>query len=445
MLRRVLVIADITAVVLAWTLILAAAWLGDPQSRRASALVIVLLVATVTTATVLSREQLYLARVLAIRAVEVQRLGRACLIAALLLGVIDRMMGAPLGALVVAAGTLTSYALLLIARGVVEAWSHEARLRGDTGRSLLVVGDPDAARRTLELLRERPELGYRVLGYVSTQRSPDDDIGVPWLGTPADLAVITQLTAATGVLIVAGALEPEALPTTVSELRALDVHVHLVVEDGQHQPNIRVSPLLHRTARTVETPGLSNWQRIYKRTFDLFAGGLLTVATAPVVMLAAGLLKLTAGGPVLVRDVRVGPGGEPLVVTRLRTRRLPRRRLAQFVGHVCRRLCIDELPQLGHVLAGSMSLVGPRPSRPSRTGDVTGAPSGMSAGLIGLRHVETRDFPEHGPHRRRDHFYAENWSIGLDVSIVAASATHLLCRTAREAIRGGEHAVLGLK
>jgi lipopolysaccharide/colanic/teichoic acid biosynthesis glycosyltransferase len=443
--RRVLAVSDVSAVTIAWVVVLFAHWLSEPTSYGPVPLSAWLVAATGVTAAVLSREQLYLSRVLDIHAVEVQRLGRTCLIAGLVLAAIDRLVGAPLGWEPVVAGSLVSYALLLLSRGAIQAWRRQVRRRRDSGRSLLVVGAPEDARRTLDLLRDRPELGYHVLGYVSSTRA-SDDMGVPWLGTPEDLAVVAQLTAATGVLVVAGALDARMLTETVSKLRALDVHVHQVVDDGEHRPSIRILPLRDRAAPTVEEPALSDWQRAFKRTFDVVAGGVLTVVAAPIVLLAAALLKVTAGGPVLVRDVRLDPRGEPLVIRRLRTSHLPPRRTAQWVGRACRRLCIDELPELVNVLAGSMSLIGPRPHRPGRDGrdrPHRGVPAGMSAGLIGLRHVEARGYPEDGPHRRLDQFYAEHWSISLDLSILAASATHLLWRTVRQVLRGDGHPVAG--
>ena len=439
LLRRILAATDVAAVAVAWLSVVYGLDLGGPASPALPPSVW-LVVATGVTAAVLSREQLYLTRVLDIRAVEVQRLGRACLIAAGVLVAIAGMLNAPLRWQQVVAGSLLSYILLLLSRGAVHAWRRQVRRRRDGGRSLLVVGEADDARRTLDLLRERPELGYRVLGYVSAGRPPGD-VGVPWLGTPDDLAVVAQLTAATSVLVVAGALDAETLSATVPKLRVLDVHVHQVTNDTERRPSIRVLPLLHRSAPTGARPALSTSQRIFKRAFDVVAGTLLAVGAAPVVLLAAALLKVTAGGPVLVRDVGLDPRGEPLVVPRLRTSHLPPRRTARFVGRVCRRLCIDELPQLVNVLAGSMSLVGPRPHRPGqqvRDRPHTTAPVEVSAGLVGLRHVEACEYPEDGPHRRLDRFYAENWSVGLDLSILAASAAHLLGRTARQLVRGDE-------
>src|SRR5918996_3047010 len=125
--RRVLAITDVAAVALAWVVVLFGQWLADPHAHRASPLSVWLLVAIGVTATVLYREELYHTRVLAIRAVEVQRLGRTCLIAAMLLIIIDWLVGAPLGWLLVGMGSMISYALLLVSRAAFQPWFHQAR------------------------------------------------------------------------------------------------------------------------------------------------------------------------------------------------------------------------------------------------------------------------------------------------------------------------------
>jgi lipopolysaccharide/colanic/teichoic acid biosynthesis glycosyltransferase len=102
----------------------------------------------------------------------------------------------------------------------------------------------------------------------------------------------------------------------------------------------------------------------------LSAAGLLL--PSPILLLSAAAIALTSRGPILFRQQRVGRGGEPFTLVKLRTMR-PARGLAvtarddpriTAVGRVLRRTKIDELPELWNVLKGDLSLVGPRPEVP---------------------------------------------------------------------------------
>lgn len=106
-----------------------------------------------------------------------------------------------------------------------------------------------------------------------------------------------------------------------------------------------------------------------RRLLDVALGGTLLVLALPVLALAAVLVLATDGRPVLYRQWRVGEGGRPFRLLKLRTMRPghgpgvtasgdPR---VTPLGAVLRRLSLDELPQLWHVVAGQMTLVGPRP------------------------------------------------------------------------------------
>lgn len=124
---------------------------------------------------------------------------------------------------------------------------------------------------------------------------------------------------------------------------------------------------------------------IAKRATDLILGTTLLVLATPVIAALALLILLVDSGPVLYRQTRIGRGGRPIVVRKLRTMRLGAdsevdglRHLNEVsdgpmfkirddprvtaIGRWLRHYSLDELPQLLNVVTGSMSLVGPRPA-----------------------------------------------------------------------------------
>jgi lipopolysaccharide/colanic/teichoic acid biosynthesis glycosyltransferase len=130
-----------------------------------------------------------------------------------------------------------------------------------------------------------------------------------------------------------------------------------------------------QAATTLVTP-LNAWYLPLKRGLDVAIAAILVIATAPVMVVAALLVKLTSSGPALFRQVRVGKDGRLFTLRKLRTMRNNAEaetgptwstendvRITPL-GKLLRRTHIDEFPQLWNVLAGDMSLIGPRPERP---------------------------------------------------------------------------------
>ena len=119
------------------------------------------------------------------------------------------------------------------------------------------------------------------------------------------------------------------------------------------------------------------WARHGKRLLDIVAVGLLLICLAPVLLMAAMLVKLTSPGPVLFVQSRAGRHASEFRLYKFRTMRGDRRPNPKervpldhpeitFVGWFLRRFKIDELPQLLNVLKGDMSLIGPRPTLPDQ-------------------------------------------------------------------------------
>jgi lipopolysaccharide/colanic/teichoic acid biosynthesis glycosyltransferase len=130
-----------------------------------------------------------------------------------------------------------------------------------------------------------------------------------------------------------------------------------------------------------------------KRGLDLFVAAAALMLSAPLLALVALCIRLDSPGPVLFRQERVGLGGRVFRIRKFRTMVVdaPARGLGitvgadprvTRVGRVLRRSKLDELPQLLDVLAGHMSLVGPRPELP---GYVALYPPELRALVLGVR------------------------------------------------------------
>ena len=158
---------------------------------------------------------------------------------------------------------------------------------------------------------------------------------------------------------------------------------------------------------------------------------------------AALAVRIELGAAVLYRQERVGRGGQPFQLLKLRTMRPPTpgapagwstdfARVGP-VGRFLRRYSLDELPQLFNVLRGDMSLVGPRPERPEYVEEFGRAvPSyvhrhRMMVGLTGLAAVEgLRGDTSIEERARFDNWYIENWSLWLDLTILVRTVVAVL-------------------
>ncbi len=184
-----------------------------------------------------------------------------------------------------------------------------------------------------------------------------------------------------------------------------------------------------------------------KRVFDLLFGLLALILVSPLIALSALMVYFEDGSPVIFRQMRVGKGGQLFEMFKIRTmvknaeqlqcqlvvydtNGYPLHKLKDDprvtrVGRVLRRFSLDELPQLFNVLAGTMSLVGPRPEIPSlveryepwqcRRFDVL-------PGITGWWQINSRNEQPMYLHIEDDLYYIQNYSFWLDLQILARTA-----------------------
>src|ERR687889_98567 len=118
------------------------------------------------------------------------------------------------------------------------------------------------------------------------------------------------------------------------------------------------------------------WYGPFKEVFDSLTAAVLLVLLAPLILILMVLVKFSSSGPALYSQVRLGRGGRPFRIYKIRSmthdcERHSGPRWATVgdtrvtaLGWILRRTHLDELPQLWNVLRGEMSLIGPRPERP---------------------------------------------------------------------------------
>ena len=388
-------------------------------------------------------QRLYVASVCQVRSVEIQRTLRAVGFTVVALVVAGRVLSIDVPQSLLMPGSVASFIGLIAGRSAYRSWLRAHRRSGSFVRQVVLVGDNAEAEGLGAVLTEHPELGFGVAAVVPTStvaRNPE---------ARADAILRTvRSTGATGVLVAVTALPAAELNPVVRTLMDAGIHVH--VSSGlrgiAHQ-RVRSTSLAYEPVLYVEPAALAAWQVGVKRAIDLVVAGTVVALSLPVLVLLALMVKLEDGGPVLFRQQRVGRNGELFSMLKLRTMCVDAEaRLAALkgknqrgdgplfkltsdpritrVGRILRATSLDELPQLFNVLRGSMSLVGPRPALPSEQEAFDPELQGRTAvqpGITGLWQVEARDNPAFGPYRRLDLFYVENWSVGLDLSVLLAT------------------------
>ncbi|MEP7010908.1 MAG: sugar transferase [Acidobacteriota bacterium] len=352
---------------------------------------------------------------------------------------------------------LLLYALLDLVLLVV--WRRWANRRGPRShRRVVLVGEGIDAREIATAIAAHRWHGLEVAGYVTLssggngQGAPDPSLNGgaaalgPCLGTIDDLPALLAAGTIDDVVLAAG---EDSWQTRLLDRIAgsRPDHTNVLLLPGPFESLIgRMRYRWVHDLPLIEVVRESEWRinRPVKRLFDLAAGTLLALVLAPVFVLAALAVRLTSPGPVLYRQERAGRDRRPFMVYKLRSMQVDAEAasgevLAEVddprltpIGAFLRRFRIDEIPQLANVLAGSMSLVGPRPERPGFVerflAEVPGYAERFSVapGLTGLAQVNGDYHSSPQNKLRYELAYIANWSLGLDFSILVRTVKIVL-------------------
>jgi exopolysaccharide biosynthesis polyprenyl glycosylphosphotransferase len=363
----------------------------------------------------------------------------------------------PAESAVIVVGCLTAFFCLVVEREVFEQWLRAQRVRGRCLRPVLLAGDAEEVRLMAGLLDAHPETGCRPLGYVGRTARGDEPghPGLLRLGPVDDVVAVALAHRATAVLAGPSVLASARLTACARELNHHGVLVQawsgLWGVDPRRLRTVRLAHEAFFDLRPAASQARLGW---LKRLMDVLGATVALVVTAPLLALAALLIRLHDGGPVLFRQRRVGLHGEEFELRKLRTMSVDAEaRLGDLqaaneragplfkvkddprvtpVGRILRATSLDELPQLIDVLAGRLSLVGPRPALPSEVAEFDRAllsRHDVLPGITGLWQVEARHNPSFFAYRHLDLYYVENWNLQLDVVILLATVKTVIADT----------------
>ncbi|MFD0716738.1 undecaprenyl-phosphate glucose phosphotransferase [Paenibacillus sp. GCM10027626] len=333
-------------------------------------------------------------------------------------------------------------------RYTVKMWLFRLRRKGYNKKYVLILGAGSVGRSFYHRLGQHPELGYDVFGFLDDflQEHPEPYGHLkPIVGKVEDLEAILNRHRNIDEVIMALPLDAHDKYAEIINICDNAGAKTLIIPDYfdilPSRPffdNFAGIPLIN--VRDIPLDELSN--RLLKRTFDIVFSIIAIILVSPVMLFAYIGIKLTSPGPVIYKQERMGLNRRTFYMYKFRSMHVsdpsvgdtqwtvendPRR--TQF-GAFLRKTSIDELPQFFNVLAGHMSVVGPRPERPFfvdqfkeeipkymvkhhiRPG-ITGW--AQTNGLRGDTSIQERI--------RHDLFYIENWTFFFDLKIIVKTIT----------------------
>lgn len=359
-----------------------------------------------------------------------------------------------------------SFAGLLILAPVARYFTKLYLMKaGAWGKPVVIVGSSESGTEITGLMKDKWELGYNpAVGFryrfvPSTGTSGDTfEISARDEITMADIAKLAKSQGIDTVVFAMPRTRREQVAKLVDLSSTSFQHVMVILNlAGVTTSAVVARDLAGTLAVDIRHNLLNPWSQRAKRALDLFGAVLGSLLIGPMLLLIAILIKLDSPGPVFYGHWRVGAADSAFRCWKFRTMHkdaesMLERHLRQYphlriewerdlklredprvtrVGGILRKTSLDELPQLWNVLIGEMSLIGPRPivrDEVKKYGEIYELYKRVRPGISGLWQVSGRNNVGYAEQVALDSYYVRNWSVWLDLIILARTPGVVLLR-----------------
>ena len=326
------------------------------------------------------------------------------------------------------------------------------------GRSVVVLGSGEPGARLVKLLREEWQLGYKPVAVFDSTMAPVDGLleGVPYKGNLIDAMFSDWEQEADTAIFAMPYTRRERLAKYVGWASGRFRHVMIIPNlSGVTNSAVVARDLAGTFGVEIRYNLLNPWALRTKRILDLAATTVGGILILPLIAVLCLLVWAESGGSIFYKDLRTGrdgklfsclkfrtmvPDAEAMLQRMLEENEEMREEYAEYhklrndprvtrIGRFLRKTSLDELPQLWNVLAGEMSLVGPRPYLPRESGDIgdtQGEILRVPPGITGPWQVAGRNAASFGERVQMDAHYVRDWSVWLDLVLLARTAKCVL-------------------
>lgn len=345
---------------------------------------------------------------------------------------------------VILASYLVGIPVIALARsGMVRTISLASKTGRITSERVFLIGRESDVMSFVS--RHQPwNIGFAIVDVAFLRSADERRINDPAAALAADLANAVancRIKRPDSVFIALPWSDQETIDACVDAFMNLPVAIHLTPEkimDRFETPHIVRTGSL--SSLRLTRPALSVAEVALKRAFDIVSASLILILTAPLLLIVAAAIRFDSPGPVLFRQRRYGFNQQAFRIFKFRTMTTTddgnvivqaTRNDARItrIGRVLRRYNLDELPQLLNVVAGQMSLVGPRPHALAHDQEferkiaLYARRHNVKPGITGWAQVnglrgETDTDEKMAKRVAFDHWYIDNWSFWLDIAIL---------------------------